>query len=135
MRKYKPQQGLTNPGYLRQARQSTKPQDNTITLPINRPHLPSPTHPSHLSRFPETAPVDHVTSKDHNYLTDQAASFWHEQIPTKGMPGTTVVHDATNPYRKDAKFSTPLDDLRTGVASGQMCSDLRRVVVMVTGIF
>jgi len=89
-------------------------------------HLNKPVEPTdytttkqhYQNMFPETAPVEHETTKEHNFLTDQPASFWHQQLSTKGVPGTTVVHDSSNPYKKDAKFSTPLDDLRTGVASG-----------------
>ena len=91
-----------------------------------RAHLDKPAEPTDYTTtkqhfqnmFPETAPVEHVTTKEHNFLTDQPATFWHEQLATKSIPGTTVVTDANSPYKKNAKFTTPQDDLRTGIASG-----------------
>ncbi|KAL5251357.1 hypothetical protein ACHWQZ_G016902 [Mnemiopsis leidyi] len=73
----------------------------------------------HYQSFhPEYQPVEHEVTRKHDFLTDQPATFWHEQIAGKAMPGLSAVADPGNPYRKNAKFSTPLDDLRTGVTSG-----------------
>jgi len=70
------------------------------------------------SLHPEYPAVEHEVTREHNFLTDQPATFWHEQLSGKAMPGLSAVGDASNPYRKNAKFTTPLDDLRTEVTSG-----------------
>ena len=43
---------------------------------------------------------------------------WRYTFAGKGVPGTTVADDQQNPYRKNAKFSTPLDDARTQITQG-----------------
>jgi len=70
------------------------------------------------SLHPEYPEIEHEVSREHNFLNDQPATFWHEQIAGKAMPGLSAVGDSGNPYRKNAKFSTPLDDVRTQVTSG-----------------
>ena len=39
-------------------------------------------------------------------------------ITEHNCSGLSAVGDSGNPYRKNAKFSTPLDDVRTQVTSG-----------------
>jgi len=70
------------------------------------------------SLHPEYPAVEQEVTRPHNFLSDQPATFWHEQLAGKAMPGLSAVGDASNPYRKNAKFTTPLDDLRTEVSSG-----------------
>lgn len=68
------------------------------------------------SLHPEYATIEHSVTKEHNFLADQPATFWHEQLGGKVMPGLTNVAKSGNPFHKDSKFSTPLDDPRTHIA-------------------
>jgi len=83
---------------------------------------PDPTDYTTTKQFyqnmhPDYPEVEHKTTKEHNFLTDQPASFWNTQLSGEKMPGLTAVGVDNEPFRKNAKFSTPLSDLRTDIAS------------------
>ncbi|XP_075885463.1 sperm-associated antigen 8 [Nelusetta ayraudi] len=43
-----------------------------------------------------------------DYRTDQAITFWSENY--QRLEGVTAVHSLTAPFRKSAKFSTPISE-------------------------
>jgi len=66
------------------------------------------TNAFNAAQHPVSAEIVHSTTQHHNVNTDQAATFWGQQLGGAGMPGLSSVDDGANPYRRNAKFSTPL---------------------------